>query len=135
MSYLLLPFVVLPCYAAIKNLDPTLFTAAKNLGASTIQTFLRIEMPLCLPFVATGGLLVFVLALGYFVVPTLLGSGSETMISMIIAKQINVLFDWRLGASLSVLLLLAVVLLLIAGMVFINLWSQRQKIWRIIRVK
>jgi len=125
MTYLLLPFVVLPCYAAIASLDRSLLAAAQNLGASTLQIFLRVELPLCMPSIATGALLAFVLALGYFVVPAVLGGSGETMISMLIARQFNILFDWELASSLSVLLGLSVIILLTVGLTLVQLWERK----------
>jgi len=124
MTYLLFPLVMLPCYGAISRLDQNLVAAAKNLGAGSLQIFLYVELPACLPGVIAGGLLAFVLALGYFVTPALLGGRSETMISMIIADRFNVLLDWQLGAALSVMLLLMVLVSLVTGRIIVRLWER-----------
>src|SRR6185503_9373730 len=104
MSQILLPFMVLPLYAVMRRIDPDYGQAAANLGASPAASFRRVFFPLSLPGVAAGTLLVFVLALGFYITPTILGSPRETMISRFIADQIQTRLDWGLGSAMAVIL-------------------------------
>src|SRR5262245_23100104 len=106
MSQILLPFMVLPLYAVMRRIDPDYSQAAANLGASPSASFRRAFFPLSLPGVAAGPLLVFVLALGFYITPTTLGSPRETMISRFIADQIQPRLDWGLGSAMAVILMI-----------------------------
>jgi ABC-type spermidine/putrescine transport system permease subunit I len=104
MSHILLPFMVLPMYAVMRRIDPEYGRAAANLGASPLSAFLRIFVPLSLPGVLAGSLLVFVLALGFYITPALLGGLKDQMISQLIVQQIEQRLDWGFGTAMSVLL-------------------------------
>ena len=104
MVHVLLPFMVLPIYSVMKGIDVDLLKAAQNLGANRRQAFLRVYVPLSLSGLATGSLLVFVSALGFFVTPALLGGRGDMMIAMLIDNQISQLLDWGLGSALAVVL-------------------------------
>jgi putative spermidine/putrescine transport system permease protein len=118
MSQILLPFMVLPLYAVMRRIDPDYGQAAANLGASPAAAFRRVFFPLSLPGVAAGTLLVFVLALGFYITPTILGSPRETMISRFIADQIQTRLDWGLGSAMAVILtILTFIALVIASRV------------------
>jgi putative spermidine/putrescine transport system permease protein len=104
MVHVLLPFMVLPIYSVMKGIDVDLLKAAQNLGANRRQAFLRVYLPLSLSGLATGCLLVFVTALGFFVTPALLGGRGDMMIAMLIDSQISQLLDWGLGSALAVVL-------------------------------
>ena len=104
MSHILLPFMVLPIYAVMRRIDPEFGRAAANLGASPVAAFLRIFVPLSLPGVLAGCLLVFVLALGFYITPALLGGLRDQMISQLIVQQIQQRLDWGFGTAMSVLL-------------------------------
>jgi len=104
MVHVLLPFMVLPIYSVMKGIDVDLLKAAQNLGANRRQAFLRVYVPLSLSGLATGCLLVFVSALGFFVTPALLGGRRDMMIAMLIDNQISQLLDWGLGSALAVVL-------------------------------
>jgi len=104
MVHVLLPFMVLPIYSVMKGIDVDLLKAAQNLGANRRQAFLRVYLPLSRSGLATGCLLVFVSALGFFVTPALLGGRGDMMIAMLIDSQISQLLDWGLGAALAVVL-------------------------------
>jgi putative spermidine/putrescine transport system permease protein len=106
MTQILLPFMILPLYSVISKIDRNLLRAGEILGASPLSVFLKIFFPLSIPGVATGSILVFLLALGYFITPALLGGRKEIMIAVLIADQINVLLNWGLAAALSFLLLI-----------------------------
>ena len=105
MSHILLPFMVLPLYAVMRRIDPELTRAAANLGASPGRAFVRVFLPISLPGVVAGSLLVFVLALGFYITPTILGSPRETMISRFIAEAIEQRLDWGLGSAMAVILM------------------------------
>lgn len=113
LLYGYLPFMVLPLYASLEKLDRTLFDAARDLGASTLQTHLRLTIPLTLPGIIAGCLLVFIPSLGAFVIPDILGGAKSTMIGNVIQNQFLTARDWPFGSALS-FLLTAVVLMLLA---------------------
>jgi putative spermidine/putrescine transport system permease protein len=104
MIHILLPFMILPLYAVMRGIDRNLLRAAGNLGAPPSAVFTRIFLPLSLPGVAAGCLLVFILALGFYITPALLGGQKDVMISMLIQQQISQL-NWGFGAALALVLL------------------------------
>lgn len=106
MVHVLLPFMILPLYSVMKGIDPSLMAAARNLGGTPAQAFRRVFLPLTYPGIGAGMLIVFMLSIGYFVTPALLGGLKETFIAQLIEQQVNVLIDWHFAAALSVLLLL-----------------------------
>lgn len=105
MVHVLLPYMVFPLYAAMKRIDPALVPAAEGLGAPRSQIFLRIYLPLTLPGILTGVTLVFVLAMGFYITPALLGGGRVAMMAVVIEKQIREFLDWPFAAALSIVLL------------------------------
>jgi len=105
MSHVLLPFMVLPTYAVMRGIDRTLLRAAANLGASPVQAFLRVFLPLSLPGVAAGSLLVFILALGFFITPALMGGRTDMMIAQLIETQIRTELNFSFAAALAAVLL------------------------------
>ncbi len=105
MSQILLPFMVLPLYTVMQRIDPELTRAAANLGAPPFAAFRRVFVPLSLPGVMAGALLVFVLALGFYITPTILGSPRETMISRFIADQVQQRLNWGLATAMAVILM------------------------------
>ena len=114
MVHVLLPFMVLPIYSVMKGIDVDLLKAAQNLGANRRQAFLRVYLPLSLSGLATGCLVVFVTALGFFVTPALLGGRGDTMIAMLIDVQVSQLLDWGLGSALAVVLFAVTAAILLA---------------------
>jgi ABC-type spermidine/putrescine transport system permease subunit I len=98
---------VLPIYAALVRIDPALLRASEGLGASAATTFCRVLFPLSLTGVATAGTFTFLLALGFFVTPALLGGASSLTLSMLIDGFVTDRLDWPLAAAASVLLLVA----------------------------
>jgi len=114
MVHVLLPFMVLPIYSVMKGIDVELLKAAQNLGANRRQAFLRVYLPLSLSGLATGCLVVFVTALGFFVTPALLGGRGDMMIAMLIDVQVSQLLDWGLGSALAVVLFAVTVAILLA---------------------
>lgn len=115
MVHVLLPYMVFPIYAALLRIDPDLSRAAEGLGAPASRILQRIVLPLSLPGVAAGCALVFVLSLGFFITPALLGGGRVMMIGMLIEQQIRELLDWPFASALSVVLL-AVTLVVYAAL-------------------
>ena len=116
MSHILLPFMVLPLYAVMRRIDPEYGRAAANLGAPPMSAFLRVFVPLSLPGVVAGCLLVFVLALGFYITPALLGGLHDQMISQLIVQQIQQRLDWGFGTAMSVVLMvITLVILFIAS--------------------
>ena len=104
MSHILLPFMVLPLYAVMRRIDPEFGRAAANLGATPATAFFRVFLPLSLPGILAGCLLVFILALGFYITPALLGGLRDQMISQLIVAQIQQRLDWGFGTAMSVLL-------------------------------
>jgi ABC-type spermidine/putrescine transport system permease subunit I len=117
MSQILLPFMVLPIYTVMRRIDPEYGKAAANLGAPPITAFRRVFLPLSLPGVVAGSLLVFILALGFYITPAVLGSPKNTMLSeFIVLKATTGSLDWGLASAMAVVLLvLALVVLLVAS--------------------
>lgn len=105
--YVFLPFAILPLYAAIERLDRTLIEASLDLGASQARTFLLVTLPLTMPGVVSAVILVFIPALGSFLIPELLGGPNAYMIGNVIAAQFKKANDWPFGAALSFLLMYA----------------------------
>jgi putative spermidine/putrescine transport system permease protein len=108
MIHILLPFMILPQYAVMRGIDRNLMRAAGNLGAPPSAVFRRIFLPLSLPGVAAGCLLVFILSLGFYITPALLGGQKDVMVSMLIQQQISQL-KWGFGAALALILLIMAV--------------------------
>lgn len=113
MTYVMLPFFIIPVSSAVRSLDSRILQAAALCGATKTQAFFRIFLPLMLPSIGSGALLIFVMALGYFITPALLGSPSHMMLGELIAQLIQSLVDWGLGGA-AALFLLAVTTLLYA---------------------
>ena len=121
MSQILLPFMVLPIYAVMRRIDPEYTKAAANLGASPFAAFRRVFLPLSLPGVLAGSLLVFVLALGFYITPALLGSPKDTMISQFIASAVQQRLDWGIGSTMAVILMGVTLAVLLIASRFIRL--------------
>ena len=110
MVHIMLPFMILPVYSVLKNLDRNLLRAARNLGANAVKAFLRVTFPLSLPGVGAGVMFTFILSLGFFITPALLGGPKTLMISTLIEQQINRLMNWEFASAISVILLITTVL-------------------------
>ena len=114
LVYNYLPFVILAIYASLSRLPPELREASSDLGASSLRTFIRITLPLTLPGVAAGAVFVFVLSVGNFITPDLLGGGRLQMVGNLIYDQFLTARDWPFGASLSLVLIVIMAALLFA---------------------
>jgi ABC-type spermidine/putrescine transport system permease subunit I len=112
MIHILLPYMILPIANALRQIDPSLARAASGLGATPWRTFLQVTFPLSLPGAAAGVLLVFVLSLGFYITPAMLGGPRDITLSMLIANQVDQL-NWSYAAALSAVLL-ATALVIIA---------------------
>jgi putative spermidine/putrescine transport system permease protein len=108
MVHILLPFMVLPLVAAFRALDPRLPRAAASLGAAPSRVFLSVTLPLCLPGIGAGCILVFIQALGFYVTPALLGGPNDQMLAWFVGFYATRSVNWGLAAALSILLLAAV---------------------------
>ena len=111
MVHILLPFMVLPLYSVMKSVPPTYLRAAVSLGSSPIAAFFRVYVPQTYPGIGAGALLVFILAIGYYVTPALLGGADDQMLSYYIARYTNVEVNWGMACALGALLLVATLLL------------------------
>ena len=111
MTQILLPFMILPIYAVMRTISPLHLQAASSLGATFLQGFGRVYWPQTLPGVAAGSLLVFILSIGYYITPALVGGRTGQLISNMIAYHMQQSLNWGLAAALGVILLVCVVLL------------------------
>ncbi|WP_206020980.1 ABC transporter permease [Antarcticimicrobium luteum] len=105
LVYNYLPFVILACYAPLSRLNPEMSEASRDLGASGWTTFRRVVLPVTVPGIATGFVFVFVLSIGNFVTPALLGGGQFQMIGNLVYAQFLTANDWPFGAALSMVLI------------------------------
>jgi spermidine/putrescine transport system permease protein len=107
LVYVFMPFMVLPLYATIERLDKSFLEASLDLGASQFTTFLKVTVPLTMPGIITGVILVFIPCLGSFLTPDLLGGANAIMIGNVIERQFKAANDWPFGAALSFMLMYA----------------------------
>jgi putative spermidine/putrescine transport system permease protein len=105
MTYIMLPFLVMPLHATLRGIDPSTLRAAAICGASRWQAFWRVLVPLAMPGIASGALMVFVMALGYFVTPALLGGAQYMMLAELIAQLVQQLLNWGLAGAAAFVLL------------------------------
>jgi putative spermidine/putrescine transport system permease protein len=112
MVHYMIPYAVLPLYAAMRSIDPRVVSAARGLGAGPFEAFWRVYLPLSLPGLIGAGVLVFILTLGFFVTPAILGGGKTIMVAEYISVQILQTIRWGIGSMLAVTLLLIVLGLL-----------------------
>ncbi len=127
--HVLLPFMIFPLIANMSGIDKNLLKAAQNLGAHPVKSFLRIFLPLSFPGAAAGSLIVFVMCLGFFVTPALMGGRGDIMISVLIESQVREFLNWGFGSALSFVLL--AITLLIYGVAakwfgLSNIWGGKQ---------
>jgi len=113
MVQVLLPFLVLPLYSVMVRINPIYERAAATLGASPTRAFLRVYLPLSMPGLLAGGTLVFIIALGYFITPALLGGPADTMVAQLIQQQIANFGDWGHAGALAAVLLFGTGLILL----------------------
>ncbi len=113
MTHILLPFMILPLYSVMKTISPSYVRAAKSLGATDWTAFWRVYFPQSVPGIGAGAVLVFILAIGYYITPELVGGTSGIFISNRIAYHISSSLNWGLGAALGTMLLAAVMILFV----------------------
>jgi spermidine/putrescine transport system permease protein len=112
LTHIYTPFVFLPIYAALEHIPRPLVEASQDLGASSAQTFLRVILPLSIPGLVAGATFAFVLSLGDFLAPLLVGGASGTMIANVVQSLFGAAYDWPLGAAISVCILIVIISLL-----------------------
>lgn len=118
MVYNFLPFMVLPIYNVLVKIDPNVLNAARDLGASELQTFLRVTFPLSLPGVISGVTMVFVPALTTFVISNLLGGSKILLIGNVIEQEFTQAGNWHLGSGLSIVLMIFIIINMVATSIF-----------------
>ena len=111
MTQILLPFMVLPLYSVMKTISPSLVRAGKSLGATPFITFWKVYFPLTIPGIGAGCLLVFILAIGYYITPALVGGASGTLISNQIAFHMKSTLDWSFASAMGLMLLTGVLVI------------------------
>jgi spermidine/putrescine transport system permease protein len=125
LTHIYTPFVFLPIYAALEHIPRPVVEASQDLGANPFKTFLRVILPLSLPGLLAGATFAFVLSLGDFLAPLLVGGASGTMIANIVQSLFGAAYDWPLGAAISVCILLITVTLLFLTERLEKRWSFR----------
>ena len=113
MTYVFIPFMFLPLYSSIEKLDGSLIEASQDLGANRLQTFIRVVLPMTLPGIVGGSIIVFIPSLGNFIVPSLLGGAKVIMTGNLIEQQFLSARNWPFGAALGMVVMTAVLILLI----------------------
>lgn len=108
MVHILLPFMILPLFSVMKTIPPSYMRAARSMGATSLYSFRRVYFPQTIPGIAAGTLLVFILAIGYYITPALVGGNDGLLISNLIADHIKKTLNWSLGAALGAILLVVV---------------------------
>ncbi|MFM1655150.1 ABC transporter permease [Brevibacillus sp. B_LB10_24] len=126
MVHVLLPYMVLNLFAVMQGIDERLPQAAQGLGARPWQAFLQVFFPLSLPGVFSGSLLVFVLSLGYFITPALLGGPKNIMVSMLIQDNVSTTLNWHLASTIALVLFVVTLLLLFASFLI----TRNNPVWK-----
>lgn len=120
MTYIMLPFVILPLMGVLRSIDPAILRAAALCGAGKLQCFTRVLLPLSLPGIAAGALMVFVMSLGYFVTPALLGGTSNMMLAELVAQFVQSLVNWGMGGAAALVLLVVTLALYAVQLRYFN---------------
>jgi spermidine/putrescine transport system permease protein len=123
LTHIYTPFVFLPIYASLESIPRPLVEASQDLGATPGKTFLRVILPLSLPGLVAGVTFAFVLSLGDFLAPLLVGGASGTMIANVVQSLFGAAYDWPLGAAVSVSILLFTMFLLVCTEALEKRWS------------
>ena len=121
MTHIMLPYMIFPLFSVMQNIDLRLMSAAYTMGAKPWQAFLKIFLPLSLPGIFGGGLLVFIISLGFFITPALMGGQKDLMVAVLIERRVMDLLQWGMGAALGLVLLVATLLLVIVVRRFIGI--------------
>jgi putative spermidine/putrescine transport system permease protein len=120
MTYIMLPFVILPLIGVIRAIDPAILRAAALCGATKAQCFTRVLLPLSLPGIASGALMIFVMSLGYYVTPALLGGTANMMLAELVAQFVQSLVNWGMGGAAALVLLLVTLALYAVQLRYLN---------------
>jgi len=123
LTHIYTPFVFLPIYAALEHIPRPLLEASQDLGAGSVQTFWRVILPLSMPGLLAGATFAFVLSLGDFLAPLLVGGPSGTMIANVVESLFGAAFDWPLGAAISVGILVITISLLFLSEFLERRWA------------
>jgi spermidine/putrescine transport system permease protein len=123
LTHIYTPFVFLPIYASLEHIPRPLVEASQDLGAGSAQTFFRVILPLSMPGLFAGATFAFVLSLGDFLAPLLVGGASGTMIANVVQSLFGAAFDWPLGAAIAVCILVITISLLFLSERVENRWS------------
>ncbi len=111
MTHILLPFMILPLFSVMKTISPSYVRAARSMGATPFTAFVRVYFPNTVPGIGAGAILVFILAIGYYITPALVGGTDGTLISNFVAYHISKSLNWGLAAALGAILLSIVLVL------------------------
>ncbi len=130
MAYVFVPFMFLPLYASIEKLDMSLIEASADLGATRLQTFVRVLLPMTLPGIVGGSIIVFIPSLGNFIVPSVLGGSKVLMIGNLIEQQFLSARNWPFGSALGMLVMAAVLVLL---MIYVRTLSKEEEYARAVK--
>lgn len=114
MVYIFIPFMFLPLFASIDTLDRSLVEASSDLGASPVQTFVKVILPQTLPGIAGGSIIVFIPAVGNFIVPDVLGGANGLMIGNLVEQQFLASRNWPFGSALAMVIMVVVLIVLVA---------------------
>lgn len=125
MSYVLMPFMVLTVGSVLQGINISLIEAARDLGANPIMTFAKVTLPLSIPGVIAGSLIVFSLSMSAYVTPSIMSGGRFNLMPMLIFQQYMVNFDFQFGGALSILLLVFTLALMALYMAVLNRWAQQ----------
>lgn len=125
MSYVLMPFMVLTVGSVLQGINISLLEAARDLGANPMVTFLRVTLPLSVPGVIAGSVIVFSLSMSAYVTPSIMSGGRFNLMPMLIFQQYMVSFDFSFGGALSILLLTFTLALMAIYMAVLNRWARR----------
>ena len=120
LSYIMTPFMVLTVSGVLQNIDRSLEEAARDLGAGRLMTFLKVTLPLSMPGVVAGSLIVFTLSVSAYVTPSIMSGGKKIVMSMLIFQQYGSVFDFNFGATLAVALLVTTMLLVGAYLLLVE---------------
>lgn len=111
LVHILLPFVILPLYSVMKSISPVYVRAAESLGAHPAVAFVKVYLPQTLPGIGAGGILAFILAVGYYITPALIGGPKDQMLSYFIAYHADSTLNWGMASALGVMLLATTLIL------------------------
>lgn len=129
LLHILIPFIILPLYSALLNIDPVLFEAARDLGANPFLTFMKVTLPLSIPGITTAFIFSFIIASGDYVIPEMLGGVSGLMVGRVIATQFGAIFNWSEGsANVFILIVFDLIIFGLFSFFLTRLFLRRRKV-------